>query len=345
MLEGPLTFDGQYYMDIFERGYSFDGDIENKQNTAFMPLTAGVIGLATRVIPGAHDLVEVAVLGAAVLFGTLVGLHVLASRYAGSQAGRLATLLWAGSPLALYNFVGYSEPLFALLSVWIFIAIDSKRLWDATLLAAIALVGRPQAFVLAVFVALAILSHARWRPRSLFDGPGVVQLCLMVAPLMTFATWQAIQFGDSLTYINSLEAWRRGSFMDANLTAGPALLHLFQAVSGEAQTLSHWTTLLATLSLVVIAAVLMVAAAGPTRVVAFYVAILTFLFATASFDATNVARHTFFMFPWALILGVAIAKVCASEARKLIGLVPFLAFAILVNSYAVMRYYRGEWVS
>lgn len=345
LLEGPVTFDGKHYLSIFEHGYAFSGNIEEKQNTAYLPLTAGAIGAATIVVPGSNRLVEVMLLGTLVLFGTLLGMFSLSSNIGDEKAARISTLLWAGSPMALYNFVGYSEPIFALLSVWTFIALQRKAFWGAAILVALALLGRPHALALVAFVAFALLRHARWSPLEMLRGPAALQLSVMFVPLMVFASWQALQFNDSIAYINSLEAWRRGSFMDGNLDAAPAFLHFFSAVSGEARTLSHWTTLLSAVSVLVIAGVLALAPAAPKWMSAFYVAMLIFLFATASFDALNIARHTFFMFPWAIVFALAIARLPGRDYTKLAALVPWLLIAATVNFYSVMRYYRGEWVS
>lgn len=343
--EGPVTFDGKYYLSIAEQGYSFDGDIENKQNIAYLPLTAAEIAIATRLVPGGNELVEVILAGVMVLFGTLAGIFSLSSGLANATAARIATLFWAGSPMAFYNFVGYSEPLFALLCVWAFVALYRDALWSAAILAALALLARPHAMVLAGFVALALLQHARWRPVEFLRGAGPWQVSTMLLPLMAYATWQAVEFGDSMAYVNALEAWRRGSFMDGNQAAVPAFTSFFTAVSGGSARLSHWTAMVASFSVCVMVAVLAFSGGAPRRVVAFYVALLAFLFLSASFDGMNIARHTFFMFPWAMIIAFAIARAPGPEPLKYVLALPALLVAGLINFHAVMRYYRGEWVS
>lgn len=345
LVEGPVTFDGQYYLSIAEEGYSFDSDIEKKQNMAFLPLTAAQIRVAEILVPGSNKLLEVMLAGSVVLFGTLLGIFSLCSGLATPTAARLATLLWAASPLSLYNFVGYSEPIFALLCVWAFVALYRKSLWTATILAALALLARPQAMVLAIFVIFALLDHAKWRPAVFFGGPAPLQISMLVAPLMAFASWQVVKFGDAAAYVNALEAWRRGSFMDGNLTAGPAFLHFFDAVSSGAGSLGQWTTLLTSLSLAIVTGAIAFAGGAPRMVVAFYAASLLFWLASASFDANNIARHTFFMFPWVVLIGIAISRLPGRERGKYLLLSPALLVAAVVNFQAVIRYYRGEWVS
>lgn len=345
-IDGPITFDGQYYMSIFERGYAFDGNIEHKQNSAFLPLTGVVIGLASLLGPGPHALLDVAVLGTLVLFGTLLGMVRLATADGGSrEAGYLAALLWAGSPMALYNFVGYSEPLFALMAVWAFVAMRGGRWWAAAALAAVALLARPQALVLAAFVGLAIAHRDGWSPRRWLAGSGAWQTVLIALPLMAFATWLALAYGDSAAYVNSLEAWRRGSFLDGSVAAPSAFAYFLGAVSAESPAVSHWTTLLAMLALANVAAGLLLAACLPRREGVFLVALVAFLAVTASFDATNIARHTFFMFPWALLAGIALGRARVATHWKIAGLLPMLVVFGAIGSEAVARYYRGEWVS
>ena len=345
MLEGPVTFDGQYYLSVAEEGYSFNGDIEEKQNMAFLPLTAAEIRVAEILVPGSNKLLEVMLAGGVILFGTLLGIFSLCSGLATPAAARFAALLWAASPLALYNFVGYSEPIFALLCVWAFVALYRDSIWTATILAALALLARPQAMVLAIFVVFALLNHARWRPAAFLNGPAALQISVLVAPLMAFASWQVFKFGDAAAYVNALEAWRRGSFMDGNLTAGTAFLHFFDAVASDASSLGKWTAMLTSLSLAVVTGAIAFAGGAPRMVVAFYAASLIFWLATASFDANNIARHLFFMFPWVVIIGIAIDRLPGRARGKYLLLAPALLVAAAINFQAVIRYYRGEWVS
>lgn len=344
-IDGPVTFDGHYYLSIYEEGYSFDGNIEDKQNTAFLPLTGVIVGLATLAGPGRHELLEVAILGMIALFGTLLGLV----RLAGEEhpgAGRAVTLLWAASPMALYNFVGYSEPLFALIAVWAFVALRSGAWWTASLLAGLAMLCRPSASVLVLFVALAILQRESWSPMRVLRSAATPQLCLLVIPLMAFASWLTMKFGDSTLYVNSLEAWRRGSFHDGSLPAPQAFQYFLEAVSAESKAVSHWTTLLTGMCVAIGCVGIASAVLLPRIEGLFYAASLAFLFLTASFDALNIARHTLFMFPWALLAGIAVSRGPVNAGiAKYLALLPWLAVATAINIHAIGRYYRGEWVS
>ena len=125
-----------------------------------------------------NELAEVMLAGVLVLFGTLVGIFVLCSGFAGPGAGRIAALLWAGSPMALYNFVGYSEPLFALLCAWTFVSLYRGNLWMAAALASMALLMQwlaqvdhiPLADSVNSFYSLALRFVGGYSPAKFFRG-------------------------------------------------------------------------------------------------------------------------------------------------------------------------------
>ncbi|WP_411834131.1 hypothetical protein [Pseudoxanthomonas mexicana] len=344
-LQGSVTFDGTYYSRIGQFGYQFSGDFEEKQDTAFLPLMGVMIEAARDIIPGDHQLVEVALLGFAILFATLLGIYRLVLSHADANAARVAVALWALSPLGFYNFTGYSDPLYALMCVWVLNFIGEKRFWPASVMAGIALLARPQAAVLIAFVLVALLWARRLEWRRLLATTVPLQIAVMAFPILCLATYYAVAFGDSTVYVHSLEAWRRGSFHDGSLSLLDAVSYFVSAASAESPVLTSWTTLLAMLSVGMGFAVLMFALNGPRLVAAFYVASLAFLFLSASFDAINVARHLFFMVPWAILAGIASARTARTWWHQVLILAPWLLFSATINIASVDRYYRGVWVS
>ena len=342
--DAPVTFDGMYYQSIFEHGYAFAGDIEQKGNTAFLPLMAGLIGMAS-LLPGSNVFVEVLVLGVFVLFATLLGIHLLASQLSDQRAGFVASLLWAFSPMALFNFVGYSEPVFAMLTVWVLLALRGGRLWWAVLLAGISMLARPIGFVLAICVLANIVWRHKDKPREIFAGPVIGQVALLFLPIMSFATWAALHFGDSLVYVNSVEAWRRGSIFDGNYWVWPALRYFFDALAHNAPDITPWLAMLTMLSLGVIAWTLMLARKTESWLVALYVLFLMFTFATSSLDVMNIARHSFYIVPWVVIVGIAVTRWRPVHWASWTGLLLWMVVSGFIQMAAVDRYYRGEWVS
>lgn len=340
----PLTFDGMYYQSIFEHGYAFTGDIEQKGNTAFLPLTAGLIGLAS-LLPGTNAYLEVVVVGALVLFGTLLGIYRLASGYSDEAAGVAASVLWAFSPMAFYNFLGYSEPVFALLTVWALLALKSERLWWAVVLAGLSMLARPVGFILATWILANIVWGYRKKPMEIFTGVTISQISLLFLPIMSFATWAALHFGDSLVYVNSVEAWRRGSILDGNYWVWPALCYFFDAIASDSAQITPWVTMLTTLSLGVIAWTMMLARKAESGLVTLYVLFLLFTFGTASLDIMNIARHSFYMMPWVVVLGIAVTRARPAHWASWSGLLVWVIVSGVIQVVAVDRYFRGEWVS
>lgn len=344
-MEGGVTFDGAYYSSIGQDGYEFNGDFEKKQNTAYLPLMGLVIEVARDVIPGDHQLVEVALLGFMLLFSTLMGVYRLTLLQANERAAMAAAALWALSPLGFYNFTGYSDPLYAMLSIWVLNFILGKRFWLASVMVGFALLARPQAVVLIAFVLIALLWARRYEWGRLLETAVPLQVAATVFPILCLATYYAVNFGDSAVYVHSLEAWRRGSFLDGSLSLDRALPFFVSAASSSSTALTAWTTLLATLSLCMTLSLLMFALDVSRWIKMFYLASLAFLFFSASFDAINVARHLFFMVPWAVLAGIASARTVRTGWQQVLILSPWVLFSGVINITSVGRYYHGLWVS
>jgi len=341
-----VAFDGKYYLDIAEHGYRFSDDIQERQNISFLPLAPAAIAAVRWMLPGHNDFLKIFFLGAVSLFGILFGFFMLLQDCVGKQAARLTALVWALGPLALYHFVGYTEPLFALGTVWCLVALRRDWRWTASLIAGISMLGRPQAAVLVLFVGIEVLRRAEWRPGRLLEVRRMLKLVLLALPLMAFASWMALAFHDSALYVNSGAAWRNYySSIGAYLPFFRGVGYFFQGVSAESASLTDWKVMLGTVSLVIAALALALCSDAPRRERWMYVALLVFLMLVESFDLNNFSRHTLYLAPWSIILGCALAKSPGQEWRKWLAVMPFLALSILINVIAIMRFYRWEWVS
>lgn len=345
-IDGPIAFDGNYYTLIGERGYSFSGRIEEQNTTAFLPLMGFAIQGARFVIPGHFPLAEVATLGFVILLLTLLGIHRLTYSLSGSySAAGVAIALWALSPIAFYNFVGYADPLYALLTVWTLLLAVKERYWGACMLAGLAMLTRPQAAVLVIFVIGMLMLQRRAEWRSLLSSAVPAQTALTLLPILLFSTYCAIAFGDSAVYVNSLEAWRNGSFLDGNLPVWKAVPYFVKTASEGANALSVWTIFLASTTLCMVFGLLLFALNASRTIAMFYVATLLFLAATISFDAINFARHMFFLVPWVMLAAIAHVRADPGRWIRIPVLLAWIGFSVSVNLVAVGRYYRGEWVS
>lgn len=346
MFGDAAAFDGKYYLDIARHGYHFSGAIQERQNISFLPLAPSAIAVVRWLLPGHNDFLKIFFLGAVSLFGILLGFFALLQDCAGKQAARLTALAWAFSPLALYHFVGYTEPLFALCTVWCLVALRRGWLWRASLIAGVATLGRPQALVLPLFVGVEILRTLGWRPWRLLELRPMLQLVLMAIPLMVLASWMALAFHDSMLYVNAGAAWRIyyasiGTFLPFFRAVG----YFMHSVSAESPMLTDWKVMLASISLAITALALAFSPAAPAREAWVYVALLVFLVLVESFDLNNFSRHVLYLVPWAVIFGCAMGRLPGPEWRKWIAITPLLALFTLVDVIAVMRFYRWEWVS
>lgn len=341
-----VAFDGKYYLDIAKNGYHFSGLIQERQSISFFPLEALAIDLARWVLPGENDSLKITFLGALALFGTLLGIHVLLGERGGKQAARLAALLWAFSPLAFYNFVGYTEPLFALGTVWCLIALRRRCLWGASVIAGIAMLGRPQAIVLVLFTAVELLASTGWRPWRLLKIGPMLKLVTLAAPLMALATWMVLRFDDSFIYVNAGAAWRHYYNSAGNfLPFFQAIEFFMRGIGSESPALTHWKVMLGSVSMLLVAVTLMLSFAASKREAMMYLAFIVFLGVVVSFDVSNFARHTLYLVPWVIITGAALAQLPGKEWQKHLAIMPVLALFTLINLHAVMRFFRWEWVS
>lgn len=344
-LQGPPTFDGQYYLSIAQSGYHFDGVLEHKQNISFLPLMALAMAVALKLLPGLTPMLVIVVLGCVILFATLLGIYRLTQRLYGVDAARLAALLWAFSPLAFYNFTGYSDPLYAALAVWVLKFTLEENFWPACALAGIAVLARPQAVVLVGIVFVALCWANRREKLRILTTRAPLQAMLMALPIFALATYFVHAFGDSAVYVNSLEAWRLGSFSDGNVSSLMQLADLVKAASADWPTLTLWTTLLAGLTLGLTLGLIALALDNHPLVTGLFLGTLGFLLLVNAFSIINVARHVFFTVPWVILAGVACTRAARTPARQLLALGPWLAFSMLINFVAVTRYYTALWVS
>ena len=179
----------------------------------------------------------------------------------------------------------------------------------------------------------------------MLNGTTVLKLVVMAGPIMIFASWQALCFGDSLVYVNSLEAWRLGGFIDGNLSFLPAVKYFIQSLTTSPPQLTYWTVMLGSITLVMVSMTLALSPVLPRRVLTLYAGLLLFLIFFTSFDATNGARHVFFMAPWAITIGITISTIARGWRSRYIAVIPFALVCTLINVVAVARYYHGEWVS
>jgi hypothetical protein len=224
-LLSPLArWDAVWYLGIAHSGYSGD-------SSAFFPLYPLLVrAFAVSGSPAAL-LVSAYAVSLASLFGALWVMHRLVALELGSEAvARLAVLLIAVFPGALWFGAPYSESLFLLLSVGAFYAARTGRWWVAGLLAALG--GATRSAGLVLVVPLLVLWW-RSRPRR---ASGLAWIALAPLGLAAYSLYLALAVGDGFAYLHLQDVWFRsfagpfGGVVDGAVAAWDGLR---QVVSGS----------------------------------------------------------------------------------------------------------------
>ena len=145
-----VRWDGYHFFRIARDGYVDDSE------TAFFPLYPGLMALPGRVIgfPAAGVIISLA---------ACLGAFFLFRRWAAERISRPddALILLAFSPMALYLGVVYSEALYLLLVLGVFLLAERERWWLAGVVTGLALLTRPTAVVL-----IPVLTLMAWKHRK-----------------------------------------------------------------------------------------------------------------------------------------------------------------------------------
>ena len=91
------------------------------------------------------------------------GVFAVGDRLYGRRAGILLTVLWGVLPVAMVQWMGYTESMFTALAAWSLYAVLTGRWLWAGSLAALAGLTRPTGIALAAAVSVAALSACRGR--------------------------------------------------------------------------------------------------------------------------------------------------------------------------------------
>lgn len=191
-----MRWDAAWYVGIAEHGYSFDP--EKGGSVAFFPLfplLMRLLGACGMELPTAGLLIaNLCFLGALGLFHRLV-----LDEFGREPLARHATAMFAFSPGVAWFTLGYTEGLFLLLAIGMFLAARRGLLPAAISLGVLVGLCRPNAIVLAAPLAAAVLPAMReaWRERR-FRTLGC-QAAATASPLLGHAAYLLylqLAFGD-----------------------------------------------------------------------------------------------------------------------------------------------------
>jgi hypothetical protein len=186
-------WDGAYYIGIARTGY---GPVNVPDpRWAFAPGLAAVVRVLREL---GDEEVLLFVLNQLVFLIALAGVYRIARRYGSDRAALLAVWSLALFPASFVFSMSYPSAMFLAASVWAFVFVDDGHDLTAGILAAGAAVLRPNGFIIAISLAVAVKSVRRI---AIVAVPAVVALGAWC--------WYCYeQTGDALVFITTKEKWQ-----------------------------------------------------------------------------------------------------------------------------------------
>ncbi|MGW0555202.1 hypothetical protein ACWDZ6_13490 [Streptomyces sp. NPDC002926] len=197
------SWDSGWYLGIADHGYADTlGTRFNTNNLAFFPLYPVLIKAVAGVTPGSRATVAL-VLAVMFSFVAAWGVFAVGDRLYGRRTGTMLTVLWGVLPVAIVQWMGYTESLFTALAAWALYAVLTRRwLWAASL-AVLAGLTRPTGIAVAAAVSVAALAAAcRGNRRALVGA--------LTAPLgwLAYVAWVGLRVGRPDGYFAVQRLWR-----------------------------------------------------------------------------------------------------------------------------------------
>ncbi|WP_328476986.1 hypothetical protein OHA21_23350 [Actinoplanes sp. NBC_00393] len=204
-----LAFDATWYADIAVNGYddvvkADSNGLLKQSNLAFFPLYPALTAAVKSTL---HVDVGAALLMVAnvAAFAAAAALYAIGSHIRSPRTGILLAALWAVTPHAMVQSMGYSESVFTALAAYGLFALLRRQWLTAGILTLLAGLTRPTAAALIATVVLVALL-AVWRKPVLWRAWAAI----LLAPLglVGFMTWVAVRLGriDGYFYAQS-QAW------------------------------------------------------------------------------------------------------------------------------------------
>ncbi|QEV19832.1 glycosyltransferase family 39 protein [Streptomyces alboniger] len=199
------SWDCDWYLRIASQGYAHSlGTAYDANNLAFFPLYPLLVRAGDALVPA---LPRGAVgLGVSLLCSFLAawGIFAVGDRLYGRRAGVVLAVLWGSLPVALVQWMGYTESLFTALTAWSLHAVLSGRWLWAGSLAALAGLTRPTGVALAAAVSLTALLALRrgFSPRPLLGA------LLAPAGWLAYVAWVGLRLGRWDGYFAVQKLWR-----------------------------------------------------------------------------------------------------------------------------------------
>ncbi|MFI9047707.1 hypothetical protein [Streptomyces sp. NPDC053427] len=175
-------WDSRWYLGIADHGYDrvLRPDVFDVNNLAFFPLYPVIVKVVAAVTPGSRAGVGLVV---AVMCSLIAawGIFAVGDRLYGRRVGTVLAVLWGATPVALVQWMGYTESLFTALAAWSLYAVLAGRWLRAGTLCLLAGLTRPTGLALAAAVSLCALLALARRGRAPDGGPPTPAAARLVA--------------------------------------------------------------------------------------------------------------------------------------------------------------------
>ncbi|MEU9700859.1 hypothetical protein [Streptomyces sp. NPDC047981] len=198
------SWDSRWYLAIADHGYAPGPPGEptdGHRPMAFFPLYPALIKAVAALTPGSRASVGL-VLAVLCSLAAAWGIFAVGDRLYGRRVGTVLAVLWGALPVALVQWMGYTESLFTALTAWaLYAALDGRWAWAGGLAVAAGLT-RPTGIAVAAAVTVAGLLAA-WR------GSRPALAAALVAPLgwLGYVGWVGLRLGCWDGYFVVQETW------------------------------------------------------------------------------------------------------------------------------------------
>ncbi|MEU9979632.1 hypothetical protein [Streptomyces sp. NPDC050856] len=198
------SWDSNWYLGIADHGYQDDlGTRTDSNNLAFFPLYPLLVKAVAGVTPGSRASVGLVL---AVCFSLVAawGVFAVGDRLYGRRAATALTVLWGAAPVAVVQWMAYTESLFTALAAWALYAVLTGRWPWAAGLAVLAGLTRPTGIAVAAAVTVTgLLAAVRHRHRAAL-------VAALTAPLgwLGYVMWVGARVGRWDGYFAVQRLWR-----------------------------------------------------------------------------------------------------------------------------------------
>lgn len=206
-----LSWDGIWYLDVAQHGYSWNPATgmlpRHYQNPDFYPLYPLIERVVMHVTHSTATGMLV-LLGMAFGIASIFAFHRLAQRLLRPDAARCATAIYAFWPATVYFAMGYPTGLINLCAIAALAAYAERRRWRAALWCGIGTGAAPTLVFMAIALCLDQGLNWLFGARPMREIPRLIGFGLLtVIGLIGFIVFQWVALHDPFAFIKAQEAW------------------------------------------------------------------------------------------------------------------------------------------